>query len=190
MADPDHRGPQSVIELLPYGDDAQGRVRVEPEIAGRHLRLTYRWQSGPESLIVAAPSAAPQRRDELWRHSCAEVFLAVDSGSFTGGPYLEFNFAPTGDWAAYRFDSTRVGMRPHVWSGGRVPSIEISQTLDDLTLQALLPLEALPTGALRVAYASVLETSTGLSYWALSHPSDRPDFHHPAAFAASLELPT
>lgn len=179
-----------MIELIPYGDDARSRVRVEPVLSNECLQLTYRWQSGPEPLIVGVPSSAPQRRDELWRHTCAEMFLAMNSGPFVGGPYLEFNFSPTGDWAAYRFDCTRAGMRPHVWSGGRTPRIEMLHADDEWTLRAWIPLEMLPTGTLQVAYASVLETSNGLSYWALCHPNDKPDFHHPAAFAASLELAT
>lgn len=178
-----------MIDLIPFGDRSGGRVRIETVISDGFLQLIYRWQSSPDSLIVGSPSPVPQRRDELWRHTCAEIFLALGKRPFTGGPYLEFNFSPTGDWAAYRFDSTRVGMCSHVWSGSRVPNIKMSQTPDELALQVLLPLEALPTGEHRVAYASVLETSQGLSYWALRHPVNNPDFHHPAAFAATLEFP-
>jgi hypothetical protein len=138
---------------------------------------------------VGARAENPQRRDELWRTTCAEIFVALDNEPYTGGPYLEFNFSPTGDWAAYRFDRTRTGMRPHVWQGDETPRIALACSAAELTLEVQLPLAALSAGSHRVAYASVVETANDLSYWALKHPTDRPDFHHPASFAAALELP-
>jgi hypothetical protein len=35
--------------------------------------------------------------------------------------------------------------------------------------------------------AAVVETTRGISYWALHHPADKPDFHHPDSFALRLE---
>jgi hypothetical protein len=35
--------------------------------------------------------------------------------------------------------------------------------------------------------STVIEDDTGtLSYWALKHPSGKPDFHHPDAFALEI----
>jgi hypothetical protein len=46
----------------------------------------------------------------------------------------------------------------------------------------------LPIGATRLGLSAVIETVDGFfSYWALAHPSDKPDFHHPDSFI--LELP-
>ena len=47
--------------------------------------------------------ALGQRRDGLWQRTCCEAFIAA-----TGQPgYLEFNFAPDGDWACYAFADYR-----------------------------------------------------------------------------------
>ena len=151
--------------------------------------LVYCWRDWAATPIVGARAENPQRRDELWRTTCAEIFVALDNEPYTGGPYLEFNFSPTGDWAAYRFDRTRTGMRPHVWQGDETPRIALACSAAELTLEVQLPLAALSAGSHRVAYASVVETANDLSYWALKHPTDRPDFHHPGSFAAALELP-
>jgi hypothetical protein len=35
----------------------------------------------------------------------------------------------------------------------------------------------------------VIEASGGLSYWALRHRADKPDFHDPDSFALLLEPP-
>lgn len=181
-----------MIELIGFDGVSRAessRVLVETAIIDRRLQLVYRWQGWTVAPIALARAVDPQRRDELWRTTCAEIFVALNDGPYTGGPYLEFNFAPTGDWAAYRFDSTRIGMRPHVWPGNEAPRVSLAASSDDLTLEVLLPLAALRAGVHRVAYASVVETSNGLSYWAVTHPTDRPDFHHPQSFAALLELP-
>src|SRR5262245_25644347 len=41
--------------------------------------------------------------DRLWEHTCCEIFIAR-----TGLPaYHEFNFSPSGEWAAYAFTAYR-----------------------------------------------------------------------------------
>ncbi|RYG10830.1 MAG: hypothetical protein EON96_16135 [Caulobacteraceae bacterium] len=38
-----------------------------------------------------------------------------------------------------------------------------------------------------VGLAAVIESFDGtIAYWALAHPSDKPDFHHPDSFALDL----
>src|SRR5579863_8283993 len=49
---------------------------------------------------------AATRTEELWRHTCFEAFVRT-----SGAAYYEFNFAPSTQWAAYRFSGYRSGMR-------------------------------------------------------------------------------
>ena len=58
------------------------------------------------ALELPAP-VKPSRADRLWERTCFEVFL-LDPKS---GSYYEFNFSPSGNWAAYGFDGYRSGMR-------------------------------------------------------------------------------
>lgn len=132
---------------------------------------------------VRMPPVMPAgRADELWRHTCFEAFVRASSGA----AYYEFNFAPSTQWAAYRFTGYRSGM-----SGaneiGSLP-IEVRSSPDRYTLQASLPLNllsALPRNSFwRLGLSAVIEdTSDHLSYWALAHPPGKPDFHHPDCFA-------
>ncbi|MDR0274459.1 MAG: hypothetical protein LBI48_03790, partial [Burkholderiaceae bacterium] len=72
------------------------------------------------------------------------------------------------------------------------PRIACRRDAQMLTLEALLPLSALPTfsGPLRLGLAAVIETADGaLSYWALSHPAARPDFHQRAGWTLRLATP-
>ena len=49
------------------------------------------------------PAAAPTRADELWQHTCFEVFLRASPSA----AYYELNLAPSMQWAAYRFSAYR-----------------------------------------------------------------------------------
>lgn len=129
------------------------------------------------------PGVLPPRRvDGLWQHTCCEVFLKED-----GLPgYCEFNFAPSTEWAAYRFDGYREGMS--ALEIARLPEIAMYRDVGRLELKATLELEERTRGrGFSLALAAVIEaTDGGLSYWALRHPEGRPDFHHPDGFALKL----
>jgi hypothetical protein len=83
------------------------RIGVSVAAAGDgRLALHYHLEGDTNS--VRWPAARPgQRIDGLWRHTCFEAFLVAPSGE-----YLEYNFAPSGAWAAYHFSAYRAAMRP------------------------------------------------------------------------------
>jgi hypothetical protein len=125
---------------------------------------------------VVLPAPAPARRtDELWRATCFEAFLRPEPGE----AYLEFNFAPSTQWAAYRFNGYRAGMAPL-----DIPPLDIDVHRDAKRLELRV---AIPAAApSRLAVSAILEEAGGRkSYWALAHPPGRPDFHHAAGFVAS-----
>jgi hypothetical protein len=138
--------------------------------------------TGKMSDVRMPPAIAATRSDELWRHTCFEAFVRASSGA----EYYEFNFAPSTQWAAYRFSSYRSGMR--VAAEISAPPIEVRSSPDCYTLQASLELDrlsGLPRKALwRLGLATLIEDTSGRkSYWALAHPPGKPDFHHTDCFA-------
>jgi hypothetical protein len=131
--------------------------------------------------LAMPPPVAPSRADELWRHTCFEVFVCPAPGE----AYYEFNFSPSTQWAAYRFDGYRKGMRVAAEIGP--PRIEASAAPERYTLQAALELTAAADGPWRVGLAAVIEHAGGrLSYWALAHPPGRPDFHRVDCFTCEI----
>lgn len=138
------------------------------------------------------PAAEPGPADGLWQHTCFEAFVA-----HPGEPaYREFNFSPSGQWAAYRFRSERArDAQAEAACDAAQPVIECVCAPGQLLLQAWLPLEHLPAvppgRPLLWGLTAVLEDAAGhLSYWALHHPGPRPDFHHSAGRTLALALPT
>jgi hypothetical protein len=123
------------------------------------------------------PVTASARADELWRHTCFEAFVRASPGE----AYYEFNFAPSTQWAAYRFDGYRSGMRVAAEIG--TPRIEVQSAAERYMLQAALEVDKV----WRLGLAAVLEETSGRkSYWALAHPPGKPDFHHADGFALEL----
>jgi hypothetical protein len=159
-------------------------VRVARPVPGR-LALEYELRGDLSGVLVGAwdPAAGANDAptDGLWRHTCMEVFV----GHGAQGHYLEFNLAPTGQWAAYRFSGYRSGMAP--LRGIGAPRIELRSQSDRLLLSASVELPAHLSGDLRLGLTAVVEDSQGqLSYWALRHPAERPDFHHADGFGVEL----
>src|SRR5688500_5615681 len=91
-----------------------------------HLELGYRLRGELAALRLPEPRE-PVRTDGLWRHCCFEAFVAP-AGT---GEYLEFNFSPSGAWAAYQFTAYREGMAP-LMKG--VPPV-VRQRLGEETLE-------------------------------------------------------
>jgi hypothetical protein len=129
----------------------------------------------------------PQRVDGLWQHCCFEAFLRP----VTGTQYAEFNFAPSGTWAAYLFDSYRSGMADLALANiACASSVAHRDGQGHLNVAVALPLTDCPSLPCHLALSAVLEQDDGtLSYWALKHPAGPPDFHHPDCFTLRLEAP-
>jgi hypothetical protein len=144
------------------------------------LLLSYE-VTGNVAALRIPPIAAPARADELWRHTCFEVFIRPVPGE----AYFEFNFAPSTQWAAYRFDGYRSGMR--VAAEAAAPQIDVQSTAGGFTLRAALELDGLPPGQWKLGLSAVIEDADDRRhYWALAHPPGRPDFHHGDCFACEI----
>jgi len=136
--------------------------------------------TAPIARFAVPPLAdRPGHRDGLWQSTCFELFLKeADQDA-----YQEWNFSPSGDWAAYDFTSERTGMRAA--DIGFVPNIRTEDNLIWWGLGATLSIPA--EASFTIGLSAVIEEASGhKSYWALHHPGPAPDFHHPDCFAARL----
>jgi hypothetical protein len=133
----------------------------------------------PAGRFVLPEPAEPERAEDLWQTTCFEAFLRADGED----AYREWNFAPSGDWAAYEFISHREGRTDAEIAP---PYIRIEDNLTWWGLGATIAVDAATTWQLGLS--AILEEKDGTkSYWALAHPDgDKPDFHDPVCFAARL----
>jgi hypothetical protein len=149
-------------------------VQLEWGVEG-NLHLRYQLCGDLTRIRIPEPQP-PAAFDGLWEHTCFEAFITVE-----GEPgYREFNFAPSGQYAVYGFDSYRLRS---AWISGYTPKISLSRSIDFYQLQTMISGAVLPVNragkSLQLGLSAVIELLDGnKSYWALHHPSGDPDFHH------------
>jgi hypothetical protein len=167
------------VALAPHPSTPCATVRslvVQVRRGPRDLSLRYVLAADLARLRIVAPRPAA-RVDGLWRHTCFELFVAL-----AGATYREFNFSPSGEWAAYAFAGYRSGGSP---LDCEPPQIHCQRGEEALVLETRV---AVPEGPLRLGLSAVLEDTTGgLSYWAIRHAAAKPDFHDRTSFTLALD---
>ena len=153
-------------------------ARAKPGV----LTLAYRLKGKTADLHLPT-LATPARTDELWRRTCFEAFVKPAPGE----AYFEFNIAPSGQWATYGFSGYRADMSSP--AEGVEPAIQSRITADLYELDVVLDLSRLPhaDAPWRLGVSAVIEEASGRkSYWALTHPPGKADFHHADGFALEI----
>ncbi|MET0536147.1 MAG: DOMON-like domain-containing protein [Steroidobacter sp.] len=178
--------------LLPHDttpDDALSSISVEVDSPTSDLLVLYFRVAGDIDRVTLPPQAASKAQDQLWKHTCFEAFISLPDSE----AYFEFNFSPSSQWAAYRFDDYRQGMQPVILTPP--PRVICRRRDGELDIDVDLHLENVPEISdaitngreLRLAVSAVIEGEQGLfSFWALAHPQGKPDFHHRDGFALVL----
>ena len=146
--------------------------------------LRVRWRvEGAQALVVPA-FAGKGRSDDLWTTTCFELFLRPGEGP----GYLELNLSPSERWAAWDFAGYRDGREDRPFP--HEPECTMRHGSSFAIFDAALPRAGLPRGDCAANFCAVIEEQGGaLSYWALAHRADKPDFHDPGCFTAMLEAP-
>lgn len=156
-----------------------------------HLHINYILTGDIDNIAIPQFSTQPSRQDNLWENTCFEFFLGQPNNSV----YWEFNLSPTGDWNIYHFDNYREGMQPET-AFDRLP-FSIEQVSDRLNLSLTLDLNPIfpnPSN-LEVAITAVVKSLNrnisekireNISYWAVSHLGQVPDFHLRNSFTIYL----
>jgi hypothetical protein len=177
-----------LVTLKPHPDSPGPAIEIAVEVLRpRTPAVALRYVvSGEVSRVVLPEAVRPSRADELWRTTCFEAFIET-----TGGGYCELNLSPTGRWAAYEFTGYRAGMQSHAGVEKRDSARVRDET--GFSLAGTFDLDRLIGDAprpWRMGLSAVIEdVDGGISYWALTHPPGKPDFHHPDSFALTLPTP-
>ncbi len=174
------------FRLDPFsGETAITGVEVTGSIdrSGNDLFLSYLLAGDIAQIAIPAPSNSPERRNELWKRTCFELFMAPK-----GSPeYWEFNLSPSGDWNVYHFHSYRQGMREE--QGFRMLPFKVVRNVDSLSLSMECKLSGImgDTVTIETGISAIVRTSNGkISHWALKHSGTKPDFHRRDVFEIKL----
>jgi len=163
----------------PAGRVREVNVTVMYPGAGEML---LRWRIVGAQDVIFPPYSGSGRADDLWKTTCCEMF--IDLG---GGAYREFNFSPSGRWAAYDFASYRVPLGNTELRDSPVVSFERGSEIAVATVK--VPVKAL-AGARHGTFAAVIEENGGVtSFWANAHRQADPDFHDASCFTSDFAPP-
>ena len=161
---PFHAGPNTNLfsvtaELF---QESNSKLILDFEISGDLELITW------PNLQKGSP-----RLENLWQHTCLETFFTTSE--LENGPYVEINCAPSGAWNAYDFSSYRQGMQ----NSPNITARLEKYAMDATTARFQIEIESkvsIPLFAFNLS--AVIEFSDGsISYWAIRHPSEKPDFH-------------
>ena len=165
------------FSLTPFSLSDSPQITIHGTVNRQRNKFSFSYiVSGTiEEIFFPPPIANPARKDDLWKTTCFEFFIAVKSSP----RYWEFNLSPSGEWNAYLMDAYRqVNMREEM----RVQQVQFSvqKEAECFYLEGDLDLSAcIAEGSLiEVGIAGVIKTNDGReSFWALTHPQTAADFH-------------
>lgn len=174
------------FKLIPFPASSLPNVFITGGVirSGTNISLRYAVNGEINQIILPAQSPSPSRKDNLWKATCFEFFVAIPDQP----EYWEFNLSPSSDWNVYKMDAyRRVGFReesaytelPFVFRAS-----EHELTLD---ISADLSLILQPEQIVRISVAAIIQTAGGNeTYWALKHTSRHANFHARETFILSL----
>jgi hypothetical protein len=165
------------FSLIPFPAPNIPKISITGEISLQHsiVNLRYSLYGEIENILMPTTAVNPSRKDELWRETCFEFFLAIKDQP----QYWEFNLSPSGDWNVYQMDAyRRVGFREETLIP-RLP-FEVGNKAGEFHLTALVDLQPIlpPNQLLEFGITAIIQTiDANETYWALAHPAPFADFH-------------
>lgn len=173
---------RQLFSLIPFPAPKLPAITLTGAVARQSnvLALHYFLTGDIENIFLPQTSACPSRKDELWKTTCFELFLAIKDQS----RYWEFNLSPSGDWNVYCMDAYyRIGF--HEETAIQQLSFKAEKETGAFALDMIVDLKPilLENAPLEIGVTAVIQTRDGdKTYWALAHPGAQPDFHRRESF--------
>jgi hypothetical protein len=153
------------------------KLSVSVKTSEQGIHLHYLLEGNVAEVLIPKKTRDARRLEGLYHHTCFETFLANRQGKYT-----EWNFSPSGDWCVYYFEKYRVSDEKCEDRASSFSGLEINEKKDQLELKVTIEQKDL----YKFGLSAVVESSQGeFSYWALSHPGSKPDFHDQSSFIAA-----
>lgn len=177
---------KQAFSLIPFPAPNIPDISIIGEIALQKniVILHYSLEGKIDDILLPLASMNPGRKDELWKKTCFEFFLAIKDQP----QYWEFNMSPSGDWNVYHMDAyRRVCFREEM--SIQQLQFEVQQEPSCFTLDAVVDLNPIiqQSHSLDVGITAVIQTADGNeTYWALTHPAPLADFHLRESFIPDL----
>lgn len=165
------------FELVPFSASEGIEIRGAIRRSGAGLSVWYLLRDAQDN--VALTDFSPTRQNNLWQHTCFELFFGEQ-----GSPhYWEMNVTPSSAWNVYAFSAPRSGMCEETKIRNIEPVVYTSS--DSIVLHYFFDINRLlpKHSVVEIGISCVVALRNGeKSYWALAHNKEIPDFHDRSAF--------
>lgn len=164
-------------KLVPY--QAQLPLQLEADLVAESSQLRFNYKlnllqtqiAGLPEKSLSWTGAETPRKDLLWTSTCFEAFLKPQGSE----AYYELNFSLQPAWNAYEFQSYRHPQPPTFSSKFSLKKMTWNSNTKELQVEVE---HQLSVPQFQIGLAAVLEDSgKNKHYYALAHPSSKPDFH-------------
>jgi len=123
----------------------------------------------------------------LWESTCFELFIKDANSS----KYLEFNFSASGDWNCYTFEHYRSELKELPTMQSKYIKVATQHSKNTYQYKVEINTTELSqilqkVGQRKIGLNAVIKTGGKLSYWALNHPKNQPDFHDVQGMCISI----
>lgn len=170
-------------ELKPFQATRDLSLHASLKNDGFFIDIGFALQDLKNLVEWNAPAIKAERRQELWKDTCFELFFSP-SGSTN---YWELNVSTQGHWNLFRFDSYRSPGYPNLSEETLVQQIDIETKKNKIHIRLPIKVLGLEKSPLDVSIAAILKLKNGeTSYWALTHLKEKPDFHIRESFILKL----
>ena len=174
------------FKLIPFPAEELPKINITGEIERKdnHLSIHYQISGEIDQILFPAQSASPSRKDDLWKATCFEFFIAIEDRP----QYWEFNMSPSSDWNVYVMDAYRqVNMREETEFTELPFDFKVTNEIISLNMSVDLNSITQPKMDIDIGVTAIIQTKDGQeTYWALSHPSQQADFHQRESFSLAL----
>jgi len=127
-----------------------------------------------EKRILVHEGASLERKDELWKMTCFEMFLNPTGQK----QYYEFNFSIEGAWNCYHFAGYRFPQPPQPTEDFEIEKILWKSNQLEISIRNKSPFQKFDIGLTAVIKNKKNQTT----YFSLKHEGGKPDFHLASGF--------
>ena len=173
-------------ELKPFHPVQNLTLRSRAWVELGVLKFAFELEGDLEQILIPSPKGLPARVIGLWESTCFEVFIKNSKNE----EYFEFNCSSASNWNIFYFKKPKAGLKEFL-EISNLASCSV-QNGKSLTVSFWIDTQKFPQGfwhegSMNLGLTSVLESKTGgLSYWAIEHLDQKPNFHLSKSFKYCL----
>jgi len=170
--------------LIPFNKKRCPEIQLDVDLKsdGPILKLQFEITNDVNNILIPSRAITPKRVIGLWESTCFECFIKNPNSD----SYYEFNFSPDGHWNCFFFETP--GKELKECNNIAFPTTISKHNDDHFSFSVEINTESMKEGfwsskEMEFGLTTVIEDEkNNLSFWAIEHHDERPNFHNFSSF--------